>query len=721
MLKTTFLLVFMALLSPLYASHIVGGEMFYDCLGGNQYRITVKLYRDCFSDGAEFDDNLPITVFNASNVQIDNFYIPFPGKTLLDVTFDNPCVTIPPDICVEEAIYQQVVTLPDSPGGYTLAYQRCCRGPEVLNLDDPANQGLTLTVDIPPAADAVCNNSARFKNYPPLLLCTNYELEFDHSAIDPDGDELVYELCTPFQGGTSTAPAPDPASPPPYDFVNWAGGITFDDPFGAGYLSIDPVTGLLTGNPEMAGLYAVGVCVKEYRAGVLISTTRRDFLFKVFNCEITMESIVTPQLELSTFETVCGGLTVEFENESYGGTNYLWDFGDGVGTSTEFAPTYTYPGEGTYDVMLVVNPGWPCTDTSIESFTVNNAISATFDPPAPQCIVGNSFDFFGDGEFPTDGTTSYLWNFGPDATPSTSTDLNPTGIVFGDSGPQNVTFSISYDVCNEEHTEEVFVYMEPTIGFSVPDELKCAPYKALFTNYSEAHTPMYYLWDFGDGIGTSSEENPHYWYNDVGVYDVTLTVWTTEGCIDTLTLLRPNLIETFPSPTSTFTVTPDVQDEFNADFYFEDFSEGGVSSSFHFADGDWSPLNPVWHNYKEPGVYYPWQIVTNEYGCQDRSYEQVTVVPVIPVLVPNAFSPDGNSINPVFKPVWYSPIPFEMWIYNRWGELVYFSDEVEGSWDGYDLLGNLVQDGTYVWKIKYLSFKDGKTPIEIQGHVTVLK
>ena len=99
----------------------------------------------------------------------------------------------------------------------------------------------------------------------------------------------------------------------------------------------------------------------------------------------------------------------------------------------------------------------------------------------------------------------------------------------------------------------------------------------------------------------------------------------------------------------------------------------------------------------------------------------MTVVPVIPVLVPNAFSPDGNSINPVFKPVWYSPIPFEMWIYNRWGELVYFSDEVEGSWDGYDLLGNLVQDGTYVWKIKYLSFKDGKTPIEIQGHVTVLK
>lgn len=724
MLKTIVIAFFIAFGLNANASHIVGGEMYYDCLGGNQYRITVKLYRDCYSDGAAFDPNLPVTVFNGSNVQIDHFYIPFPGSTNLDVTFENPCVTIPPDICVEESIYQKVVTLPASANGYTLAYQRCCRGPAVTNLNDPGNQGLTLTCEIPPAADAVCNNSARFSNYPPLLLCSNYELEFDHSATDPDGDELVYELCTPFQGGTSFAPAPDPASAPPYTFVNWAPGITYDDPFGDGYLEIDPVTGLLTGNPEMAGLYAVGVCVKEYRDGVLISTTRRDFLFKVFNCDIPLESIITPQNELSTFVDFCGGLTVEFENESYGGTTYFWDFGvDDITTdvSSEFAPTYTYPDEGTYSVMLVVNPGEPCADTSYNSFTVHNAISAEFTPPDAQCITDNSFDFFGEGVFPTDGSTDYFWSFGPDAIPTTSTELNPTGVVFTESGSHEILFKINYEVCQEVYKDEIFVFREPSIGFSAPDELKCAPYKAVFSNFSMADTPMFYEWDFGDGVGTSDIRNPAYWYNDVGVYDVTLTVWTDSGCIDTLTLMRPNLIETFPSPISKFEVTPEEQDEFNAEFTFIDLSEGGVEQTFHFADGSYSPFNPAVHTYTDPGVYYPYQIVTNEYGCQDRSYEQITVIPVVPVFVPNTFTPDGNSMNNVFQPIWYSSIPFEMWIYNRWGELVYYSNVPDGYWDGSNLNGALCPDGVYVYKIKYLSFKDGVTPIEFGGHVTLLR
>ena len=59
--------------SQLYASHIVGGEMYYDCLGGTTYRVTVKLYRDCLSDGAAYDMMLPVTVFNGDNIQIDNF------------------------------------------------------------------------------------------------------------------------------------------------------------------------------------------------------------------------------------------------------------------------------------------------------------------------------------------------------------------------------------------------------------------------------------------------------------------------------------------------------------------------------------------------------------------------------------------------------------------------------------------------------------------------
>ncbi len=724
MKRLVIILLFIAFHPQVKAAHIVGGDMFYDCLGGNQYRITVSLYRDCLSDGAAFDPILPVTVFNGSNAQIDRFTIPFPGSTTLDVLLDNPCITLPSDICVEEAVYTTVVTLPPSSNGYILSYQRCCRGPAVTNLLDAGEQGLTLQVDIPPTSLATCNNSARFKNYPPLVLCANQDLVFDHSATDEDGDELVYELCTPFHGGTSFAPAPDPASPPPYDLVTWASGISADDPFGMGELTIDPVTGILVAEPEAPGLYVVGVCVKEFRDGNLISTTRRDFLFKVLNCEVELEAELVEQTELSTFVSFCQGLEIMFENESYGGEFYEWDFGVPGTTddmSSEFEPTYTFPGPGTYDVTLIVNPGWPCTDTSIGTFIIQNEINVSFDPPDPQCIVDNSFDFFGEGTYPPpiEGTT-FSWDFGEFSEPLTSEDESPSGIVFTSGGPHEITYTVNFDVCEVSHTEEIFVFAEPSISFGVADELKCAPYTADFVDLSFAHTEIFYEWDFGDGIGTSTEKNPSYIYENVGVYDVTLTIYTDSGCIDTLTLLRENLIEVFPSPTSAFTVSPEIQDEYHADFFFTDMSIGGVEQTIYFADGFSSDSTEVWHNYGDPGVYLPFQIVTNEFGCRDRSYQQITVVPVIPVLVPNAFTPDGDQFNNVFKPIFYESQVFQLFIYNRYGELIYQAHELDAEWDGSYSNGQLAQDGVYLWRIIYTEF-DTQLPAEINGHVTLLK
>jgi gliding motility-associated-like protein len=278
---------------------------------------------------------------------------------------------------------------------------------------------------------------------------------------------------------------------------------------------------------------------------------------------------------------------------------------------------------------------------------------------------------------------------------------------------------VYYEVCHVRHTETIQVYKEPTINFSIKDELKCAPYDAKFVNMSFADTEMFYAWDFGEDGATSSVRNPTYTYTDVGVYDVTLTVWTVDGCVDTLTLTRPGLVEVFPRPTSIFSIDPDVQDEYHADFLFTDASIDAVEIWYYFEDGSFSQEPIVWHNYTEPGVYYPYQIVKNEYGCTDKSYQKLTVIPVIPILVPNAFTPDGNAFNNVFKPVFYEPQVFQLFIYNRWGELVYAAHEYEASWNG-TFNGNLVEDGVYLWKIIYTAY-DTKIPVEVQGHVTVLK
>ena len=430
------------------------------------------------------------------------------------------------------------------------------------------------------------------------------------------------------------------------------------------------------------------------------------------------------QEDLSTFISFCDGLEIQFENDSYGGEFYEWDFGvpeTDTDVSTAFEPTFTFPEPGSYDVMLVVNPGWPCTDTAIETFVVQNSIDAYFEVPDPQCIVDNSYDFNGDGIYPTpeEGTT-FSWDFGGYTDPLGSDIEDPTDIVFEVAGPHDVTFTVNYEICEASYTQEVFVFAEPSIMFTVPDELKCAPYTARFTDLSFAHTEIFYDWDFGDGEGTSDEKHPVYIYDEVGVYDVSLTIWTDSGCIDTLTLVRENLIEIFPSPTAGFSVAPTVQDEYHADFFFTDMSIDGVEQWFYFADGNFSQETEVWHNYAETGVYYPYQIVENEYGCRDRAQLQITVVPVIPVMVPNAFTPDGDQFNNIFKPVFYESQVCKLYIYNRWGELIHFAEEMDASWDGSHMNGSIVSDGIYIWKIIYNDYKTG-LPVEIQGHVTLLR
>jgi len=705
-----------------FASHIVGGDMFYDCLGGNQYRVTLNLYRDCLSSGAPFDDPLPITIFDGNNVNIGSFTINFPGSSNLDVNFNNnPCVTVPSDICVEGAVYTKIITLPASTTGYTLAYQRCCRGPNVTNLNTPEDQGLTITVSIPPDNIAICNSSPRFTNYPPLLLCSNEELVFDHSATEPDGDDIIYEICAPNQGGTSGNPAPNPVPSPPYPLVNWGGGASTFNPFVLGSISINPTTGLLTASPELSGLYVVGVCAKEYRNGILISTTTRDFLFRVLNCEIELAATITSQADLSTFVSYCQGLTIDFENESFGGTSWQWDFGvDGINSdvSSVFEPSYTFPAEGTYTVQLIVSQSVGCSDTTTQVFIINNELTAEFPLPEPQCITGNSFDFFGVA-VPFAGAT-YEWDFGQYGIPLNSATQNQNDVVFSQSGYIPITYTTHFDVCTDSVTKNIFIYKEPIIAFSVKDELKCAPYNAHLINLSQADTPIYSEWDFGDGSPTSTDTHPFHIYDTPGIYDVSLNIFTDSGCIANLSLIRENLIEIFPSPVSQFSVSPLEQDEFEANFTFTDLTgDDVVKQWFYFANGVFTPFEPYTYTYPEPGVYHPYQIVENQYGCKDRSYKTIKVNPVIPILVPNAFTPDGDIFNNTFKPILYKPRQFQMFIYNRWGDLIYFSNDAYGEWDG-SYMGKPAPDGVYVWRIIYNDFKYN-LPKELKGHITLLR
>ena len=480
-------------LFTLRAGHIIGGDIYYDYLGNNNYRFNISIFLECNS-AAGFDSPLNLAVYDANNFLIQNVAITFPGQTNVPVVFNNPCVTPPSNVCAVTATYTTIINLPPINGGYTISYQRCCRNPNISNIVNPADVGFTLTCKVPGiGGNNYINSSPRFTNYPPLLLCNNEDLIFDHSATDPDGDQLVYSLITPFAGATGTNPLPNPAPPPPYFNVQWMGGFSALNPLGPGAtISINSSTGLLTASPSLTGRFVVGVQVEEIRGGVVINRTMRDFVFQVFNCIIEMQAILPTQEQLQGFVSYCDGLTINFENNTIfngsppPGTNYSWDFGvPGIGTdvSTAFEPTYTYPAPGIYQAMLVVNPGWLCTDTAYIDINVNNEIDVSFTSNDSMCIFDNSFDFVATTTGPPG--TIFAWDFGPDASQQTSSSQNVNNVVFSSTGFIPITLDANFSVCEATFTDSIYIFPEPIAEMILPPEPECEGLTIAFGNNSQ--------------------------------------------------------------------------------------------------------------------------------------------------------------------------------------------------------------------------------------------
>lgn len=522
-----------------FASHIVGGEIYYDYLGNNQYQFYIIVYRDCFSTGAAFDDPLSLGVFaTSSNAMVQNVNIPFPGSVTLPIIFDNPCVVTPPNICTERAIYTTILTLPPIPGGYTVAYQRCCRGPNVTNLINPDDTGLTWETHIPgPTNNEFINSSPRFTNYPPLALCNNVDLNFDHSATDPDGDSLSYALVTPNSGASPANPMPQPPPSPPYGLVTWAAGVNAAQPLAGGSTTtINPVTGHLFVDANFLGLFVVGIRVYEWRNGAIINETTRDFLFRVVNCEVQLEASINEQETTPGFISYCNGLSFTFDNLSWGGNSYQWNFGDPTTTSdvsTSFEPTYTYPAPGIYTATLVVNPGSPCTDTATVELLLDNPFDVNFNFTDLQCENDNSFDFasFGTG---LAGST-YTWNLGANASVQTASTPNVNDVVFSNSLTHSVFLKAERGFCKDSITKIVTLLPAPTSIIEFEPNQGCQGLTQTFQNGSV--NAASYSWDFGViplASDTSNVAEPTYIYPGPGNYTITLIATTAQGCKDTI-------------------------------------------------------------------------------------------------------------------------------------------------------------------------------------------
>ena len=699
------------------ATHLVGGELTYTYLGGDEYQITLKVYRDCGPDnenGTGFDALAAVGIYeNGSLYTTVEIFLNNDFITELP-TDAGPCLEVPPSVCIEEAVYIENVTLPSSPNGYDLVYQRCCRTPAIINLELPGETGNTLWAQIPPEGLVQGDNSSpEFADLPPSLLCVNQPFVFDHAAIDPDGDDLVYSLCDPMHGASFFAPQPNPPAPPPFVNVTWLAGFDAEDPITADSpFEINELSGLITGTPTQSGKYAVGVCVQEYRQGTLISTVIRDFMYNVVLCEEVATAAIIPQDE------PCEGTVFEFGNASQNAFGVEWDFGvQGIDTdvSTELEPTYNYPDTGTYVVTLIVNPGEVCADTAYQEFTAYPPIEPDFQVPDPFCAGGGmAIDLMGGGEFGT--ANQFLWTLDGPVNIDEFEVIDPPVVVYSEPGTYDISFTVYDDNCSETLTQAIDIPNFPVAAIG-PQTDPCSGFDVNFTNESTGAST--YWWDFGivGSSDVSDEVNPSYTYGAYGTYFVTLIADPGSDCQDS-THLTVNVSPENPIQMAyDFNVgdpcdsVPGIDAEFLGSWVDEvtwDLGDGTVFNDFSFVyaydfegfyDVTVTAYNEICDVYMED---------TFEVFYQEGAIQQ-------DVLMPNVFSPTEDIWNERLRPFLpgeaYGIIPegrtifdyienYSLQVYNRWGNLLFDSSGGINWWDG-RINGELADEGVYYFIVTY--------------------
>jgi len=258
------------------ATHSMGTDLTYTCIGNNQYQVTLTFYRDCNGIPAPTAPTINWTASCGSNAMTLN------QINMQEIT--PTCPGIVGTACnggngiygIEQYTYQGVLTLPTGCTNIDLSFELCCRNNAITTLATPGAE--SIHVDVNMADAATCNNSPVFTNMPVPFVCAGQPVFYNHGAVDVDGDSLVYSLT---------------------DCYSMSGSVVG---YGAGYSSTNPLsttsgfninasTGAISFTPSIAQIGVVCVLVEEFRNGTKIGSIVRDIQFTVVNCNNTMPTL----------------------------------------------------------------------------------------------------------------------------------------------------------------------------------------------------------------------------------------------------------------------------------------------------------------------------------------------------------------------------------------------------------------------------------------------
>ena len=711
------------------AKHIIGGEMTYRFVSTdgikNTYEFTLVVFRDCDSGGGQLDQTARIGIYKGSF----NNAVFFDKKDAPISPIQNVPPVVPPcadasqvnNACVQRGTYVFTLSLPiDSLDSYFVVYQRCCRTEQITNITTPDQYGATYMAEVTPLAQALQSSSPTFNNYPPTFICNNFDLNFDHSATDIDGDSLVYFFCTPFTGGGSggggngcNSPTPNPACGPPFNYINFAGVYTQQSPMGGNpTVSVDSLTGQLYGTPSTLGQFVVGICVQEYRNGQLIGSILRDFQFNVVDCNPTVVAAVQADMVTGPQEFLvkrCGPKVVTVLNGSPQTpdlVSWQWEFDLGNGNtyiSGAWNATFILPDYGTYTGRLYLNRNLSCEDTA---FITLHAY--------PGSDAGFAFDWDICSESPvvfadtsktgsSGGIIERYWVF--NTLSDTLYEANPE-VLFPSHGNYPVKLVIiDADGCRD--TMQQSVDWNPQPPPEIPQlnvQRICLPDVAVFNELSSMDlTGSTVTWDFGDGT-RSTELNPQHTYEDPGQYDVNVRIQTPFDCISTDTFLSIVFANNRPVPG--FEYAPAAISTLENRVKFTNTSSSDAAGfQWQFGNEGSSPNPEPIYTFQDTGLINVTLTVTNLYGCIDSVAQVLDIVPKLRIYIPNIFSPSSDTGlgNDHFGILGIIPgyQEYQISIWSRWGEMVFQSEDASEGWNGRKgNVGRPSESGVYIYQIE---------------------
>ncbi len=505
-----------------HATHAMGGELSYTCLGNNRYEVTLNFYRDCNGVAAPTNCNNGLEFSVRSSNCNANFTQCFANTPTVAVitpicpTEVDRCVSASGTYGVQRYTYKKIVDLSSyaACGGadWTFSWSLCCRNNAITSLNNPGNRDLYLDAQLNNSA-GLCNNSPSFTNSPTAFYCLGEQISYNPGAVDADGDSLVYALI----GARTTNGAAIPYN------TNYSAQQPIRNTGGANAVVLDPQTGTMTVTPSVIQVAVVTYQVKEYRNGVFMGSVTRDVQFVIRACAGNASPTVTGVNGTAVYSMqVCAGTPVSFtvnSNDANAGQTVTMSWNSGIpgatfttsgspfpsGTFT-WTPTVANIGNNTFTVHVEDN-GCPLKASNDYGFSIQVT------PPATNADAGVDFSVC--------GTTATMNAALPYASvQGTWTVISGSG-VFANNHSRNTTvsglsqganvfeWSVNYLTCGvrtDQVTVTSYNAAQPAANAG-PAQQFCLPTNTATLAGNTAVSPAVGTWTLVNGTGNITNPN----------------------------------------------------------------------------------------------------------------------------------------------------------------------------------------------------------------------